>query len=434
MGDEKFIKSLINYDSNIALKLFDNVKAMFSSNEKTRVENAWKRAFEEYKANAYQGTVSLDMAYSLVNDDVEKINNSVNYVDDTKQTITDFINEIGKSNFSWEAIQNNPDLVERVNQMQNVLNDFGTSIEDYADSLSRKVIDSQIANEYYEEITQGKTQGKNAFIVIGPPASGKSSVIAKHLINSTGAIEIDSDAIKERLPEYQKYGGVTANYLHQESSNIAVDVQNSAIDNGYNIVLPLVGKNTQKIDNLIDHLKSKGYDTIELYDVELPTDKTKARAISRFAETGRYLAPSYLDSVGDKPSKTFELLKNKEGVTYYAKYDNDVNFGEKAKLLESGGTSITETTRNNLGTNNKNIQGNKGKPGLELGRRNGEINQNATNGGFLNVNSSQENSEKSYKQKQLEIIEKFNPRDNTLSSSHTWIDSVDDIHTYDESS
>ena len=49
-----------------------------------------------------------------------------------------------------------------------------------------------------------------------------------------------------------------------------------------------------------------------------------------------------------------------------------------------------------------------------------------------NVNSSQENSEKSYKQKQLEIIEKFNPRDNTLSSSHTWIDSVDDIHTYDE--
>ena len=432
MGDEKFIKSLINYDSNIALKLFDDVKAMFSSNEKTRVENAWKRAFEEYKTNGYQGAVSLDMAYSLVNDDVEKINNSVNYVDDTKQTITDFINEIGKSNFSWEAIQNNPDLVERVNQMQNVLNDFGTSIEDYADSLSRKVIDSQIANEYYEEITQGKAQGKNAFIVIGPPASGKSSVIAKHLINSTGAIEIDSDAIKERLPEYQKYGGVTANYLHQESSNIAVDVQNSAIDNGYNIVLPLVGKNTQKIDNLIDHLKSKGYDTIELYDVELPTDKTKAKVISRFAETGRYLAPSYLDSVGDKPSKTFELLKNKEGVTYYAKYDNDVNFGEKAKLLESGGTSITETTRNNLGTNNKNIQGNKGKPGLELGRRNGEINQNATNGGFLNVNSSQENSEKSHKQKQLEIIEKFNPRDNTLSSSHTWIDSVDDIHTYDE--
>ena len=53
MGDERFIKSLINYDSNIALKLFDDVKAMFSSNEKTRVENAWKRAFSRFSISFF---------------------------------------------------------------------------------------------------------------------------------------------------------------------------------------------------------------------------------------------------------------------------------------------------------------------------------------------------------------------------------------------
>lgn len=180
---------------------------------------------------------------------------------------------------------------------------------------------------------------------------------------------------------------------------------------------------TNQISNLIYDLKSKGYDTIELYDVELPTDKTKSRAMSRFAETGRFLAPSYLDSVGDLPSKTFEQLKNKEGVTYYAKYDNDVNFKEKAKLIENGGKSITERGENNFGENNRNLGEGQERPVSELGGRNGEI-ENVANSDFLNA-------ENEHKQKQLEIIQEFNPKDPNLGN-HTWIESVDDIHTFDE--
>ena len=49
LSNPKFIKKLISYDSSLAYKIYDNVKAMFSSNEKTVQENAWRQAFEEFK-------------------------------------------------------------------------------------------------------------------------------------------------------------------------------------------------------------------------------------------------------------------------------------------------------------------------------------------------------------------------------------------------
>ena len=307
----------------------------------------------------------------------EKLKSGLDYSSNVQKSISEIINKVGKNKFSWQDIANNPKLVEQIDNMQNVLDGFGMSVEDYVGDLDRMKFDERIASVYYDKITKGKNKERKAFIIIGPPASGKSSVIAKYLINSTGALEIDSDAIKELFPEYVKYGGVMANYLHQESSGIADNIREEALDEGYNMVLPLVGKNATKINDIVDVLKSKGYDTIELYDVDLATEKTKARAISRFVETGRYLAPSYLESVGGKPNKTFDLLKNKEGITYYAKYDNDVKFGEKAILIENGGKSAVETTETpqiNRRRNSENNGENEERPGFNTSGRNVELN------------------------------------------------------------
>lgn len=426
LSNPNFIKKLISYDSNLAYRIYDNVKAMVSSDEKVVQENAWRQAFKDNKANANYRSIDANYdeynsndktiqlgKYSLADDEDYKIKASTDYVSNTKQIIGDFINQVGKDNFSWQSIENNSELMQRINGLQGVLDNFGTSNVDYENDTARKALDLNIANEYYNEITKGKTQGNSAFIVIGPPASGKSSVIAKYLINTTGAIEIDSDTIKEMLPEYKQYGGATANYLHEESSNIAESVQDKAMSKGYNIVLPLVGKNTQKISNLIDDLKAKGYDKIELYDVELPTDKTKARAISRFAETGRYLAPSYLDSVGNKPSNTYELLKNKEGVTYYAKYDNDVNFGEKARLIESGGQSITETIENGLGEIYSNGQISSGTSRDGFSGRENKLNTNITDSDSLQATIPDDNIEETYTDATKDAIRIFK---NSLNS------------------
>lgn len=44
----------------------------------------------------------------------------------------------------------------------------------------------------------------------------------------------------------------------------------------------------------------------------------------------------YLKSVGNKPDETYEAVKHLKGVNEYAKYSNDVEFGQEAILIERG--------------------------------------------------------------------------------------------------
>ncbi len=332
-----------------------------------------------------------DIRYSLVDETEEQINGKCQKFEDVRQQISNIINTVGEYNFSWENIKSNPKLLSEIESLQETLNSWGTSIDDYANDEQRQMIDNGVVDYYYQDLASKGVKGKTAFIVIGPPASGKSSVIVKSLKINFGALEVDADKIKEMLPEYREYGGAMANYLHEESSELAKKVQNMLEDGGYNIALPLVGKNTDKINNLIDELKAKGYGNIELYDINLPTDKTKGRAMSRFVEEGRYLSPEYLESVGDKPTITYEKLKNKEGVTYYARYNNDVNRGAEAILLESGGERYGEPGNNSFekesGKANQSWQGNNGgqvRRGESILLQN-QIDENATESGFLNA-------------------------------------------------
>lgn len=192
-----------------------------------------------------------------------------------------------------------------------------------------------IVNRYIEEQILGKSQNKVASIVLGPPGSGKSSVIAKELLQKYNAVELDSDIVKSMIPEFEKHGGIYANAVHLESSKLADTIKNYIVDNGYNFVYPLVGKNAQKISNAIEDLAKKDY-TINVYDVSLPSEKSIVRAVNRFIHTGRYLPIEYLKSVGDLPDKTYDAVKHLEGVMEYAKYSNDVKIAEKAILLEQG--------------------------------------------------------------------------------------------------
>lgn len=194
----------------------------------------------------------------------------------------------------------------------------------------RVAIRSSLADKLYGNGAIKKD--KIADIVIGPPASGKSSVFVSHLKNKNGALEIDSDIVKEWLPEFNK--GRYAGVVHQESSDITDKVLLKAIQNNDNVVLPLVGKNSDRVEELARILKEQGY-KVNLYLNELSPEKAAQRAVTRFNETGRFVDPLYIiDGVGNKPVQTFQKLKNNKLIDYYEHFSNDVKKGKKPKVIE----------------------------------------------------------------------------------------------------
>lgn len=199
-------------------------------------------------------------------------------------------------------------------------------------SLGSAVIDEKGKVQYNGVVEKGL----HADIVIGPPAAGKSTVFADPLSQQHKARIIDSDMIKERLPEFD--GGYGANFIHEESASVAdTDLKNKAIEQGENVVFPLVGGKTAKIRKLIELLRSKGY-TVNLYYNEVPAEVAMNRAFARFIQNGRFLPLDYVAGIySDKnsnPTVTYYTLL-KEGVAdYYEHKSNDVPYGTEPPFVE----------------------------------------------------------------------------------------------------
>ena len=238
---------------------------------------------------------------------------------------------------SWDLIDLSPE-VRRARQQASF--DMPTIVDN---SPERLALRQNIADSLYQQGSfAGKIDGqevfngpvlqeRKAYIVIGPPAAGKSSVFANALSKENGARIIDSDMAKAMLPEYD--GGFGAGRVHVESSDIADDLLARAVNNGDNLVYPLVGRDTNKIRNITNNLKADGYQ-VELYLNELPADKAARRAVSRYASTGRFVDPQYVREIGDSPNQTYDILKQEGVFDHYVRKNNDVEFGQEPILVE----------------------------------------------------------------------------------------------------
>lgn len=169
---------------------------------------------------------------------------------------------------------------------------------------------------------------RKAVILVGQPASGKSSV-ANPIARKMKALIADSDEAKKILPEYQ--GGIGANAVHSESSIINDAILITAVRNGDNIVLPQTGGRLETIEKNIKLLVDAGYD-VTLGNVDVTFDNALNRMIRRFIAKGRLIPLEVMKEIGNLPKSNYNTLKEK--VNGYFEIDNNQPKGERQTLLE----------------------------------------------------------------------------------------------------
>ena len=136
-------------------------------------------------------------------------------------------------------------------------------------------------------------------------------------------------------------GGRYAELLHPESDRIFANVLTRAVVGGDNIVLPLVGRNADRIGTLVDDLNSAGY-RVHLRLLDLPVEEAARRTLTRYAETGRFLRPSYVWGIGTSAQETYGRIAQQEGIASHEAYSTDVPFGSPPRHLDGPGTEPPE--------------------------------------------------------------------------------------------
>jgi predicted ABC-type ATPase len=192
--------------------------------------------------------------------------------------------------------------------------------------------------------TGAAKKGKVLHLVIGPPGSGKSSVIVNPLRDKYGAMVIDSDFIKPQIRGYE--GGLGGNAVHSASAQIASQLLVKAMENGDNIIHPTTGYCEQYILELIKKASEKGY-KVGLHLVDLSAREAAKRVLKRAeVEIGgvrQIVNLEYtLNVVGNRPRKVFRhiVTKHPEKIHEYSHHNNKVKKGEKAKLIKKSETEI----------------------------------------------------------------------------------------------
>jgi len=193
--------------------------------------------------------------------------------------------------------------------------------------------------------TKARTE-KMFFLVTGLPASGKSGISEK-IADGLGAYLIDNDYAKRKFPEFPSLYG--ASLVHEESQLLTegqlsdpkysdASLLSLCLGSGYNIVLPKIGSQEQKILEILKIAKSFGY-SFTLVNVDLDREKATRRSFDRFIAVGgeaRYVPLSLIfDQYGDSPYKAYDRAKRDKGIDGYLRLSTDVPDKNSQLLIEN---------------------------------------------------------------------------------------------------
>lgn len=174
-------------------------------------------------------------------------------------------------------------------------------------------------------------------LIFGAPASGKTTALVGQLRHAHGALEIDSGRIDSMIPEFG--GGIGARAVHEEAADVADRILRRAIENGDNIVYPVVGRTLANVEAVVDQLNKAGYQ-IHVHFVDLPVAKAQQRAIERYRRSGRFVDPDDVQRISDASRNTFEAVKNDQRISSWSEFSNDVPEGSPARQVAATRTNL----------------------------------------------------------------------------------------------
>lgn len=213
--------------------------------------------------------------------------------------------------------------------------------------LKELIVLDRLSND--DDIELGKGGAKpgeikhdaQAYIVSGAPASGKSG-IALSLADQCGAYILDSDYAKRKFPEYAT-NQAGASLVHDESDELIFGAKDSlweyCIYDRDNIVIPLVGKTYESVEQICEKLIQADY-KIHVINVALDRYECTRRVYARYRDTKRYVPLSYVfDEVGNEPERIYfqckrEHMRNKAFLSF-TQLSTNVPKGSIPKVVEA---------------------------------------------------------------------------------------------------
>lgn len=192
-------------------------------------------------------------------------------------------------------------------------------------------------------------EGRQAYYIIGLPASGKSCV-AYILSIIYSACVIDIDIAARKFPEYSQIYGPCV--THSEANRIVFGTGRKGFDNplfsicidrGWNIVIPKIGNKIEVINSLVTKLLEKNY-SIHLLLTQIDRKTSVKRSFERFLSTKRYVSlPMIFDWYANDPSLTYYKLRNHSNL--FSGYEL-ISFEEKPKILDKSDNAPFQSVEN----------------------------------------------------------------------------------------
>lgn len=186
-------------------------------------------------------------------------------------------------------------------------------------------------------------RNKQAFLVTGLPASGKSG-IASQIADAYGAVVLDSDYAKRKFPEFAQ-GSFAATVLHAESSVVILNTEEEneedtenltgyCISEEYNVVVPKIGYDVESLRKLANYFRKYDY-SVHLTLVNLDRQQATLRAYRRFVESKRYVPLSLIfDVYSNNPTLAYFRLKQQHAAlsTSFGEVSTE---GKSPRLIET---------------------------------------------------------------------------------------------------
>ena len=182
-------------------------------------------------------------------------------------------------------------------------------------------------------------------LVLGLPASGKSTRVTDPDSEETGSFILDCDVVKELIPEFQESYGGAADAVHFESFDIMNDAMQEFFTGdlkGTNVIIPIVATDLDELtETYIKPFEDAGY-TVTAKFVECDENASASRNVARELETGRIINSAVAFSFGQKPLEVYKKLKDMTntagepyGITELTETDNSQEIIEEdAEVLD----------------------------------------------------------------------------------------------------